>query len=354
MTDPLVIVGLGRVDSSTENVHPSLTDSGIWIYSLPLEFDQIAEHAIKQLDIKIRDCVHTSIVCSSAYDSYARFRNLTSTRLRPRDVMSSLGISLANSLNSHLPNMQNTFTVEAACASGHFALDIADMIARRDNAVVLLACVDKSTAPSFLNYFSHLGAVAKQPGNYYAPFDQRRSGFAMGEGAGFLAVTTASQARARGLDVLAVIDSIQTQTIFTHPTSPSDPVRLEQFIQNTIAASGRKLKDFAYWDAHAPATPQGDGIEYNIFSNTFKNLDTAISSFKSRIGHCMSSSGVIEIVNAIENIQNNTISPNYNLECPIVNDPRLITVKTSTQKKTFVKTSFGFGGRNGAATITVQ
>jgi 3-oxoacyl-(acyl-carrier-protein) synthase len=68
----------------------------------------------------------------------------------------------------------------------------------------------------------------------------------------------------------------------------------------------------------------------------------------------MSSSGVIEIINAIENIQNNTISPNYNLECPMVSDPRLITAKTSTQKKTFVKTSFGFGGRNGAATITVQ
>jgi 3-oxoacyl-(acyl-carrier-protein) synthase len=68
----------------------------------------------------------------------------------------------------------------------------------------------------------------------------------------------------------------------------------------------------------------------------------------------MSSSGVIEIANAIENIQRNCISPNYNLEQPIAADPRLITAVTSTQKKTFVKTSFGFGGRNGATVITVQ
>lgn len=354
MKDPLVVVGFSRIDSSTENTHPSLTSSGIWIYNLPLEYDQIAERAIQQLGIKVQDCVHTSIVCSSAYDSYARYRNAINARLRPRDVMSGLGISLAKTLNSYLPHMQNTFTVEAACASGHFALDIADMIARRDNAVVLLTSVDKSTAPSFLNFFSHLGAVAKHPNNYCAPFDQRRTGFAMGEGAGLLAVTTASQARAQGLDVLAVIDSIQTQTILTHPTSPSDPAKLEQFIQNVIANSNRDLKDFAYWDAHAAATPQGDELEYNVFSNIFKNIDTAISSFKSRIGHCMSSSGVIEIANAIENIQNNTISPNYNLEQPIVTDPRLITLAASTQKKTFIKTSFGFGGRNGATVITIQ
>ena len=354
MTDPLVIVGISRVDASTENTHSSLTDNGIWIYSLPMEHDQIAERVLQKLDTKVRNCVHTAIVCSSADDSYARYRNITSTRMRPRDVMAGLGVNLAKTLNSCLPNMQNTFKVEAACASGIFALDIADMIARRDNAVVLLAAVDKSTAPSFLNFFYHIGAVAQQPSNYYSPFDQRRAGFAMGEGAGLLAVTTASQAQARGLDVLAVVDSVRTQTIFTHPTSPSDPVQLEQFIQDSIVASHRDLKDFACWDAHGTATPQGDELEYNIFSNIFKSNDIAISSFKSRIGHCMSSSGVIEIANAVENIQRNCISPNYNLEQPIAADPRLITAATSTQKKTFVKTSFGFGGRNGATVITVQ
>jgi 3-oxoacyl-(acyl-carrier-protein) synthase len=68
----------------------------------------------------------------------------------------------------------------------------------------------------------------------------------------------------------------------------------------------------------------------------------------------MSASSVIEIVNAIKHLQKNKISPTHNLVQPIVNDPRLIAHVASTKKKTFIKTSFGFGGRNGAAVITVE
>jgi len=354
MIDPLVVVGVSRIDSSTENVLPSTTDRGVWIFNLPQQASELAEQAVKQLPPEVCNSVHTVITCSSADDSYARTRSVMQDRVRPRDVMAALGVTHTMVMNQQLPNLQNIFKVEAACASGLVALDLASMIARTRNAVVLIAGADKSTAPVFLNLFQHIGAVAAEPNNYYAPFDQRRAGFAMGEGAGMLAVTTESYAFARGLDVLAVIDSVSTQTICTHPTSPSDPAKLEQFIRNTIANSERNLSEFACWDAHATATPEGDQLEYSIFSNIFKDENTAISSFKSRIGHCMSGSAVIEIVNAIQNIQTGNISPNYNLEQPIANDSRLITTSASTQKKTFVKTSFGFGGRNGAVVITVQ
>jgi 3-oxoacyl-(acyl-carrier-protein) synthase len=354
MIDPLVVVGVSRIDSNTENVLASTTDNGIWIFNLPQQASDLAEQAVKQLPPKVCDSVHTVITCSSADDSHARGRSVKQDRVRPRDVMASLGVTHTMVMNQHLPNLQNIFKAEAACASGLVALDLASMIARTRNAVVLIAGVDKSTAAVFLNLFRHIGAVAAEPNNYYAPFDQRRAGFAMGEGAGMLAVTTESYAFARGLDVLAVIDSVGAQTIFTHPTSPSDPAKLEQFIRNTIANSQRNLSEFACWDAHATATPEGDQLEYSIFSNIFKDENTAISSFKSRIGHCMSGSAVIEIVNAIQNIQSGNISHNYNLEQPIADDSRLITTSASTQKKTFVKTSFGFGGRNGAVVITVQ
>ena len=354
MKDPLVVVGVSQVDASTENIHPSLTDNGIWILSLPMEHDQIAEHAIQQLDAKVQDNIHTAIICSSADDSYARYRSFTLGRARPRDVLAALGVNFALSLKNHLPNVQNIFKAEAACASGLIALDLADMIARTRDAVVLIAAADKSTAPLFLNLFHYIKAVAMHPGQYHSPFDQQRAGFAMGEGAAMLAVTTASQARIRGLPILATVDSIKTQTIFTHPTSPSDPELLEQFIKNVIADSGQPLAKFACWDAHATATPDGDKIEYQIFANIFNDTDTAISSFKGRIGHCMSASSVIEIVNAIKHLQKNKISPTYNLVQPMENDTRLITDVVSTKKKTFIKTSFGFGGRNGAAVITVE
>lgn len=354
MNDPLVIVGLSRIDANTESVTETVTEQGAWIFHLPQDYSQLTEQSLANIDPLVKEHVHTAIICSSADDSYARYKHSVNGRLRPKEVVSALGINIASILNNHCPNVQNIFKAEAACASGLIALELADLIVRKHNTVVLLAGVDKSTAPIFLNFFRYLGAVAQQPDLYYAPFDQRRSGFAMGEGAAMLAVTTASQAQARNLKVIASVDAIKTQTIFTHPTSPSDPVQLEQFIRSIIDSSQRKLTDFACWDAHATATPQGDELEYQIFANVFDQTDTAISSFKSRIGHCMSASAVIEIANAVEHLQKNKISPNYNLTQPIVTDPRLITAETATQNKTFIKTSFGFGGRNGAAVITVR
>lgn len=354
MNDPLVIVGVSRVDASTESVVATPNDRGIWIFNLPQDSAQLAEQAIEKLDSKVCENVHTVLTCSSADDSYARYRIINNDRARPRDIMGALGITTASIMKNHLPNVQNIFKIEAACASGLVALELADMIVRKHNAVVLIAGVDKSTAPIFLNMFYYIGAVAQQPGKYHSPFDQNRAGFAMGEGAAMLAVTTASQAQARGLTVLATVNSINTQTIFTHPTAPSDPELLENFITETIARSNCSLDQFACWDAHATATPQGDELEYQIFSKIFKNRDVALSSFKGRIGHCMSASAVVETVNAIQHLQKNCISPTHNLEQPIVSDPRLITSIATTQKKTFIKTSFGFGGRNGVAIITVE
>lgn len=354
MKDELVVVGFSRTDSSTESCNLSVNDRGIWQFNLPQDTSQLAESTIQKLDSKVCKHVHTVITCSAADDSYARHRSIIADRARPRDVMAAIGVNVALILKNYLPNIQNIFKADAACASGLVALELADMIARTHNSVVLIAGIDKSTAPPFLNLFYYIGAVAKAPGQYYSPFDRRRAGFAMGEGAAMLAVTTASQAQSRGLQVLATVDSVQTQSIITHPTAPSDPVLLEKFIRNTIEDSKRPFDQFACWDAHATATPQGDELEYQIFANIFGNADTAISGFKSRIGHCMAASAVIEIVNAVENLQQSKISPNHNLEQPIVKDSRLITDTTVTHKKTFIKTSFGFGGRNGAAVITVK
>lgn len=353
MNDPLVIVDLSRIDSRSESTTASPNDRGIWLFTIPQDASQMAEQTVSRLNTKVCENVHTVIVCSSADDSYARYRSTINDRARPRDVLSALGVNLAVIMKKYLPNMQNIFKAEAACASGLVALELADMVARKHDAVVLIVGVDKSTAPIFLNLFYYIGAVATEPSKYYSPFDQRRAGFAMGEGAAMIAVTTASCAEKQGLDVIAVVNSVNTQTILTHPTSPSDPVLLEQFITSTVRDSGVDSKDFACWDAHATATPQGDELEYQVFSNIFEE-DVAISSYKSRIGHCMSSSAIIEIANAIENLQQNKISPNYNLKQPISDDPRLITDITATHKKTFIKTSFGFGGRNGAAVITVK
>jgi 3-oxoacyl-(acyl-carrier-protein) synthase len=357
MIDPLVIVGMSRVDSSTENTQPVATaEHSVWVYTIPQDATDLAYESIAKIPDNVRNSVHTVITCNSADDAYARQRCIVKNigdRIRPRDVLGALGVNLVMALNENLPNMQNMFKAEAACATGLVALELAEMIARTKNVVVLLAGVDKSTSPFFLNMFRNVGALAASPDQHYVAFDSRRCGFAMGEGAGLLAVTTQSHAQELDLSVIATVDAINTRTMVTHPTDPSNPELIEQLVRETIQTSGRNLAEFAYWDAHGTATPVGDELEYNIFAKVFENHDLAISSFKSRVGHCMSASALVEMINGIENLQQQTITYNYNLTDKFVNDDRIITQPVHTTKRTFVKTSFGFGGRNAAAVITV-
>lgn len=354
MNNRLVIVSAHRIDAETESVSAKQYSQGVWLFKLEQDAAALAAQSLGKLSGPIKENIHTVIVCNACEDSYARNRCVvTDGRIRPRDVLSALGTTLTLSINECLPNIQNIFKVDAACASGLYALEIAASIARDKDAVVLIAGVDKSTAPYFVNMFRNISALAQSPDQYHTPFNQERSGFAMGEGAAMLAVTTEHRARELGLHVEAYVDAISTKTIGTHATDPSSHNELTQFIQDTIVSSGRTLDEFAYWNAHGTATPTGDRVEYEIFNKIFANKTTALSSFKGQIGHCMSASALIELVYGVEQLQKQTIPANYQLTNPLAQDARLLTEPSFTDKKTFIKTSFGFAGRNAAAIITV-
>jgi 3-oxoacyl-(acyl-carrier-protein) synthase len=351
----LVIVGVSKIDAETENVYAQKNKTQTWIQSVPLEWIDLADVAIKKLPDSIKSHVNTIVICSATDDSHARFRTITAEKSRPRDVMGALGVSLPVLLNKHFVNVSDIFKVDAACASGLYALNIANNHKNINNGVFVIAGVDKSTSPYFLNLFRQIGAVSENTDIASIPFDQRRSGFVMGEGAAMLAVTTANYAMIHSLDIVATVDAIDTKTILTHPTSPSDPVKLKSFIEQVISSSQQNTKNIAWWDAHATATPVGDEIEFNMFLEIFKDTDTVISSYKGRVGHCMSASSIIELANAIMCTQQKHASGTYGLtsQNAISSDTRLITNSVPITTKTFIKTSFGFGGRNGVAIITV-
>lgn len=351
--DDVVIVGLARVDAETENVEGQLTGQSQWMFLLRHSHSDLLRLALEKLDSKIKQYTDMVITCSTVEDSYAREHCYLNERCRPRYVMNALGVTTTSLLNAQLPSLGRLFKIDTACSSGISALEIAVDRAASTNQLILITGVDKSTTPMFSKLFHMIGALATGPEPYNSPFSTNRNGFAMGEGAAAMAVTSRTRAEKLGLPILARIDAVKNKTIFTHPTEPSDSKLLSLLIQETITQSNRNIQEIACWDAHATATPSGDAREFEIFQNIAGNSNMFISSFKSRIGHCMSASAVIEIANAISCLKAGTVSPNYNLKNPISTDPRLITTHTPTDKKTFIKTSFGFGGQNGVAVITV-
>lgn len=359
MTDPLVIVGISRIDAETENTNPVIGSFDKWMLGIPLDFDQMCEKLLSKLDPRFHHIIETVITGSAQENSPAKERMLRAHAIekkhksRPSEVLSSLGTTMVMELGKILPNVQSVFKLEAACATGLVALDVASLIAKTRDQVVMIVAVDKSTAPYFQVLFNSLNALASGP-RYCAPFDVDRNGFAMGEGAASIIVCTRAKAEQLKLPIIAELNAVATKTIATHPTDPSSIDQIQQFITHAIATSECGLDEFAYWDAHGTATPVGDELEYKIFAKIFNNQDVAISSFKSRIGHCMAASALIELVNGIENMRTQTITPNYGIVNKMIDDDRIITQARFTNKKTFIKTSFGFGGRNAVAVVTVK
>ena len=88
-----------------------------------------------------------------------------------------------------------------------------------------------------------------------------------------------------------------------------------------------------------------------MFQRAFKDVDIPIVGFKGYIGHTMSACGLIEAAYGIEAIKHGYLQPNFSLDDPLSDDPRLITKKTALKGNIFMKASFGFGGRTSIAII---
>lgn len=351
----LVIVDFGSIDSGTEHISATQTPMGTWIKTLPFSFAELTDLIVQKTGAHIKNHVCAAFICSLGKDTHARNLAASDAKCSPRTSLHALGVNVIRSLAENFPNINNMVGIEYACASGLAALDTAKTYKDINNGIVYVLGVEVPTSLQFLNYFRHLKAVVEKTSSPHAPFDQRRSGFVMADGAAFVAVTTQNYAIKNNIPIIAVIDSVDTRTIFTHVTSPTDGLQLRTFIETVIDASEKDVHHIAWWDAHATATPVGDQVEYTVFSDIFRDTNTMISSYKGAAGHTMAASSLVEIVNAISCIQHNYASETHGLtsEFKMVDDHRMITDRHSLTGKTFIKTSFGFGGRNGAAVISV-
>lgn len=356
MIDPTVIVGISKIDSVTEKVFSKKIEYNAWAFRLNLPLSDALSNVIHSLPVNVKNLVDTVIIASAQGDAHTKDNTFNAihagnkSRVRPRDALIITGASLPGIIMQEIPSAKDVFQIDAACVSSLKALDLAGQIAKNKKNLVLITGVDFSTASYVLVGFNSLGAVSV--GNtHYSPFDKNRSGFAIGEGAAAIAVCTETFAKQHKLDILATVDAVETFSHYTHATSPTDSDVLQDFLHSVVQKSQRSNKEFAYWDAHATGTPIGDKTEFDIFSNMFSEIP--ISSYKGRVGHCLSASGAIEIVNAIENLQKGVVPHTYNIVERMNADSRIIATPQSTDKKTFIKCNFGFAGRNGSAVITV-
>ena len=244
--------------------------------------------------------------------------------------------------------------VTTACATGTTAIGEALRTIRGGYADAIIAGgVDASVSPLAIAGFTNCTALTENPDPKAAccPFDKRRSGFIMGEGAGALILEEYEHAKARGAKIYAEIVGYGSTCDAFHVTAPdSEATQSARAIADCYKECGIQDCSKIYINAHGTSTPLNDKTETKAIKTVFgeKAYDIHISSTKSMTGHLLGAAGAVEAIAAILALRDGIVPPTIGYcekdeECDLDYTPNR-AVKADIELS--MSTSLGFGGHN--------
>lgn len=196
--------------------------------------------------------------------------------------------------------------------------------------------------------FDSMGATTtsfnNSPSFASRPFDAKREGLVVSEGAGALVLEEYEHAKKRGANILAEITGYANNCDGEHITLPSKR-GMKAVMQDAIKQSG--VSNIDYINAHATATKQGDIAESKAIFELFEDK-VAVSSTKGYTGHMFGGGGVIESIISVMAIQKGFLPANMNLievgaDCAALD---YIFEHRNNNINTTVNNNFAFGGIN--------
>ncbi|MHC5008954.1 MAG: beta-ketoacyl-[acyl-carrier-protein] synthase family protein [Planctomycetota bacterium] len=256
-----------------------------------------------------------------------------------------------------------------ACAASTQAIGEAVDILRRGEADVMISGGTHTMIHVLgVTGFIRLTALASNQGDVTKvakPFDRRRSGFVMGEGAGVLVLETLEHAQKRGAEPLAEItgygssaDAFRITDMHPEGLGPAAAIvqALEEAGLDPRSVDERGRPPVHYVSAHGTGTQENDSVETRALKYVFGDNAARIpvSSIKSMMGHLIAAAGAVELITCILAIRNGILPPTINLEDP---DPELDldyvpNAARPAEIDVCLSDSFGFGGQND--TLVVQ
>jgi len=267
---------------------------------------------------------------------------------------------VVGALASHYCFTGPQLTVSTACTSGTQALGVAYEAIRRGRADAMLAggC-DSLIDPLMLTGFSLLGALSTRndsPQKASRPFDLRRDGFVLGEGAGMLVLEDFDRAIARGARIHGEICGYASSSnAYRITDSPPDGQGAYLAMKRAIEDAGLEPSDIQYINAHGTSTHQNDRSETIAIRRCFgaHAPRVPISSTKSMMGHLVNAGGAVELIVCLLTIRHGVITPTINYE---VADPEcdLDYVPNVSRRESVdraLSNSFGFGGINASVVV---
>jgi len=259
---------------------------------------------------------------------------------------------IAMRLGAHGPG----FSVSSACATGGHAIGEAHrMITRGEADVVVAGGTEAALTGVCLAAFRRMGALSRE--GVSRPFDARRDGFVMGEGAGVIVLEREEHAKARGATIYGRVVGYGASNDAFHITQPDSEGRgARKAMLATLADAGISPADVGYLNAHGTGTPFNDKIETAAIKGVFNGSNTPppVSSTKSAIGHLLGAAGAVEAVACLEAVRRGVLPPTLNYaeadpDCDLDYVPE--GPREAPDLEIALSNSFGFGGQNACLAI---
>jgi 3-oxoacyl-[acyl-carrier-protein] synthase II len=240
-----------------------------------------------------------------------------------------------------------------ACAAGAQAIAEGLRLIREGAAdVVVCGGSESSLHPTIAAAFSNAHALAHDwevPAEASRPFDLRRNGFVLGEGAAVLVLERTEHADARGARGYADLVGWGGSTDAYHATLPRpDGEGAADAMRAALDDAGLEPSDVDYVNAHGTSTRLGDVAEARALRTVFGDGGPAVSSTKGVTGHLLGASGAVEAAATALSVCGGVLPPTANLDEPdpeceldhVRGGPRAVRVRAA------LSNSFAFGGHN--------
>ncbi|MEG0230060.1 MAG: beta-ketoacyl-ACP synthase II [Oscillospiraceae bacterium] len=276
------------------------------------------------------------------------------SRVSPFFIPMMIGNIAAGMIAIKYKAMGPSLPVVTACATSTNTIGEAyRAIERGDADAIIAGGSEASICTMAIAGFSNMMALSKSddPKNASIPFDARRNGFVMGEGAAALVVESLDHALARGAKIYGEICGYANTNDAYHITSPDpDGKGATNAIKNCVNQAQFDDVSKIYFNAHGTSTPLNDKCETAAIKNVFGDdaYKISISSTKSMTGHMLGAAGAIEAAICLKTMENGIIPPTIGYKEKDPDCDLDYTVNQAIEKEIdyAISTSLGFGGHN--------
>jgi 3-oxoacyl-[acyl-carrier-protein] synthase II len=285
--------------------------------------------------------------------SYQQLYGKGEWRLRPLTVVMAMNnaagsnVALRHGLRGPFANFST------ACSSSAMALGEAMRTILGGRAEAMVAGgAEALLTPGTLAAWQALRTLAPaDPADAAAsckPFDKRRAGLVLGEGAAAFVLEDEAHARGRGAPIHGLLTGYGNSCDAAHMSRPDRDGQIRA-MREALAESGLAPADIAYINAHGTATSVGDIVEAEAINAVFGGSGTRVSSTKSLHGHLLGGAGALEFAVALHALEEGVLAPTAFLEQP---DPACalnhvaIRAERIDPPRAVMSNSFAFGGSN--------